>query len=195
VYVAPVLLGGERGPVRLEVEGHPGSRMTLHGLSARAPGESVLRYVRLPLDRVDWADAPRVLYANDATGPLDAPTLPWIVGGLDLRSPTHQVALDYEHAGLSLGLTGDTLGELRELYRAEGIRLFPMDDTRLVGGHITEGGHSLFTPLPGTTGFTRLFAREHGPYQPTTDQLRDAIARHDSTPENDAADRPQEDSR
>ena len=189
VFVAPFTLGGYDGPVRVEVEGHAGSLMTLHGLSIRAPGEHVLRYVRLASESVEWAAAPAVLYANDATGPLGSPTLPWIMGGRDLRNPTHQVALDNEHAGLSLGRTGDTLGELRELYRAEGIRLFPMDDTRLVGGHITEGGHSLFTPLPGTTGFTRLFAREHGAYQPTTDQLREAIAQQHTTDSN-AADRP-----
>ena len=193
VYVAPIRLGGHDGPVRVAVEGHRGGEMTLHGLSLRTAGEHVLRYVRLPLDPVEWADAPEILYANDATGALDSPTLPWIIGGRDLRSPTHDTALDNERAGLSLGLTGDTLGELRELYRAEGIRLFPMDDARLVTGHITEGGHSLYTPLPGTTGFTRLFAREHGMYRPTTDQLRDAIARqhHDQS----AADRLQEVSR
>lgn len=194
VYVAPFTLGGDDRPVRVAVENHPGGVMTLHGLELRAPGEHILRYVRLPVDRVEWADAPRILYANDATGPLDEPTLPWIMGGRDLRYPTPDVARDDELAGLRLGLTGDTLGEVRELYRAEGIRLFPMDDTRQVTGHIVEGGHSLYTPLPGTTGFTRLFAREHPPYKPATDQLRDAIARqhaHDDS----AADRPQEVSR
>jgi hypothetical protein len=194
VYIAPITLNGHEGPVRVAVESHAGATMTLHGLALRTPGEHLLRYVRLPLDPVEWADSPEILYANDATGPLDAPTLPWIMGGYDLRNPTPETALDNERAGLALGLTGDTLGEVRELYRAEGIRLFPMDDARLVSGHITEGGHSLYTPLPGTTGFTRLFAREHARYNPTTDQLRNAIA--SQNPQDDsAAQRPQEASR
>lgn len=174
VYIAPLELGGSRDPVRVEIEGHPGSRMTLHGLWVREPGEHVVRYVRLPLHPVAWADAEAVAYGNDATGPLEAPTLPWILGGRDARYPDHAAALDYERAGLDLG---DTPGELRELYRLEGIRLFPMDDQRLVSGHIFEGGHSLFTPLPGTTGFTRLFGREQARYQPMSEATRELIAR------------------
>ena len=173
VYVVPLELGGSRDPVEVEVVGRPGSRMTLHGLWAREPDEHVLRYVRLPLGGAPWGDAPEILYGNDATGPLDEPTLPWILGGRDARYPDHGAALDYERAGLSLG---DTLGELRELYRDEGIKLFPMDDQRLVTGHIFEGGHSLFTPLPGTTGFTRLFAREHGRYEPASEAARELVA-------------------
>lgn len=190
VYLAPVLLGGYEGPVHVEVEGHPGGGMTLHGLHLREPGEHTLRYVRLPLDRVEWADAPDIVYANDATGGLGEPSLPWIMGGRDARIPTHEVALDYEHAGLGVGGIGDTLGEVEELYRAEGITPFRMDDTRLATGHIFEGGHSLFTPLPGTTGFTRLFARTHDRYRPTSDQLRNMIAQH--TLNTHAADTPQE---
>jgi hypothetical protein len=51
-----------------------------------------------------------------------------------------------------------------------------MDDQRLVTGHIFENGHSLFTPLPGTTGFTRLFAREHGQYLPTNAETEALVA-------------------
>ena len=180
IYLAPITLDTYAGPVRVQVQGHPASRLTLHGLSRREPGEHILRYVRLPLASVSWADAAEIVYANDATGPLDTPTIPWILGGRDARFPTSETARDYERAGLRLGRNGDTLGHIRELYRAEGITLFPMDDTRLVTGHIFEGGHSLFTPLPGTTGFTRLFAREHGRYQPTTTQLRDAIVQYNN---------------
>lgn len=181
VYVAAFELGGWRGPVRVAVEGHAGGRMTLLGLGTRGPGEHVFRYVRLPLESVDWADAPEALYGNDATGPVDGPTLPWVLGGRDARFPTPAVALDYEHAGLDVGGIGDTLGEVKELYRQEGIKLFPMDDVRLVTGHIFEGGHSLYTPLPGTTGFTRLFAREHGEYRPVGEQARALLARLNET--------------
>lgn len=173
VYIVPLELEGSRGPVRVEVAGHPGSRMTLHGLWARDTEETALRYVRLPARGVAWADAPEILYGNDVTGPVVEPTLPWILGGRDARFPDHAAALDYERAGLlDQGLPGDTLGEVRELYRLEGIRPFPMDDQRLVTGHIFEGGRSLFTPLPGTTGFTRLFARAHGRYEPRSDEVR-----------------------
>jgi hypothetical protein len=37
---------------------------------------------------------------------------------------------------------------------------------------VFEGGHSLYTPLPGTTGFTRLFAREHALYTPRSEAVR-----------------------
>ncbi|MDQ7013939.1 MAG: hypothetical protein Q9O74_08610 [Planctomycetota bacterium] len=182
VYVVPLMLDGYSGPVRVQVDNRADSLMTLHGLHLRDPGETVLRYVRLPSARVEWAAADRVLYANDATGALPEPTLPWILGGRDARFPTQEVVHDAERAGLEVFSTTDpitdTLGEIRELYRAEGIRLFPPGDTRLVTGHLFEGGHSLFTPLPGTTGFTRLFARQHTPYQPKTNQLRNFLAQH-----------------
>lgn len=182
VYVAAFTLGGSKTPVRVQVDNAPGSLMTLHGLHLREPGETMLRYVRLPTDRVSWADSAALVYANDATGPLAQPTLPWIMGGRDARYPDERVALDAERAGLQVTSATDpitdTLGEIRELYRAEGIRLFPPDDTRLVTGHVFEGGHSLFTPLPGTTGFTRLFAQQHRGYRPETDQLRDFLAQH-----------------
>ena len=180
IYFAPFTLNNHTGLVRVEVEGHPASRITLHGLHLREPDEHILRYVRLPLTSVSWADATEIIYANDATGPLESPTLPWILGGRDARFPTYETALDYEHAGLRLGNNGDTLGQIRELYRAEGITLFPPNDTRLVTGHIFEGGHSLFTPLPGTTGFSRLFARDHGRYIPTTSQLRNALVQYNN---------------
>ena len=183
VYVVPLLLDGYSGPVRVQIDNRPDSLMTLHGLQhGRIPHETVLRYVRLPSARVEWAAADGVLYANDATGALPEPTLPWIMGGRDVRFPTQEVVYDAERAGIGVSSTTDPitdmLGEIRELYRAEGIRLFPPDDTRLVTGHIFEGGHSLFTPLPGTTGFTRLFARRHAPYQPKTDQLHNFLAQH-----------------
>jgi hypothetical protein len=173
VYIVPLQLDGSREPVHVEVLGRPGSAMTLHGLWTREPGAHVFRYVRLPLAGAAWAGGEQILYGNDATGPLGEPTLPWILGGRDARYPDHAAALDYERAGLSIG---DTLGEVRELYRAEGIKLFPMDDQRLVTGHIFEGGHSLFTPLPGTTGFTRLFAREHRRYEPASEATRELAA-------------------
>ncbi len=182
VYVVPLMLGNYAGPVRVQIDNRPGSFMTLHGLHLRDPGETVLRYVRLPSARVEWAAADEILYANDATGALPEPTLPWIMGGRDARFPTQEVVYDAERSGLEVFSATDPitdmLGEMRELYRAEGIRLFLPGDTRLVTGHIFEGGHSLFTPLPGTTGFTRLFARQHTPYQPKTDLLRNFLAHH-----------------
>ncbi len=183
VYVVPLMLDGYSGPLRVQVDNRADSLMTLHGLQlGRIPHETVLRYVRLPSARVEWAGADEIMYANDATGALPEPTLPWIMGGRDARFPTQEVVFDAERAGLEVFSATDpitdTLGEIRELYRAEGIRLFPPDDTRLVTGHIFEGGHSLYTPLPGTTSFTRLFARRHAPYQPRTDQLRDFLTRH-----------------
>lgn len=164
VYVAPIRLDGWTGPVRVEIPGRRGGRMTLHGLHLREPGEHVLRYVRLPSTGVSWSEAPRILYGNDATGPLRDPTLPYILGGHDVRFPDESAAEDYERAGLDVGGIGDTLGEVRELYRREGIRLFRPGEARDATGHLLEGGHTLYTPLPGTTGFSRLFARPHAPY-------------------------------
>lgn len=182
VYIAPLTLGGYQGPVSVQVDGHPESLMTLHALGEATASGTVFRYVRLPIRRVEWADAPGVLYANDVIQTLGEPTLPWILGGRGARFPTQAVAREAELAGLKTSVADDpvtdTLGEILELYRAEGIRPFPMDGTRLVTGHIFEGGHSLFTCLPGTTGYTRLFAREHAPYVPRSEALREFLARH-----------------
>lgn len=174
VYIAPITLGQYVGPVQVSVLNHPGWHMTLFGLEHRRPGEHLVRYVRLPTREVSWAHAPAILYGNDISGPIDHPTLPFILGGLDGRTLdgpyTQSIMHDYELAGLPVDITFE---DMQDLYRQEGITQYPLDDQRLVTGHVFEGGHSLYTPYAGTTGYTRLVAHRHRPYEPHSSALNE----------------------
>ncbi len=187
VYIAPITLGQHTGPVHVSVLNHPAWHMTLFGLDHRKPGEHLVRYVRLPTREVNWAQARGILYGNDITGPIDHPTLPFLLGGLDGRTldgPYAQTIMhEYELAGLPVDISPE---DLQELYRKEGITQYPLDDQRFVTGHIFEGGHSLYTPLAGTTGFTRLVAHRHRPYEPHSSALINLRQRIAQVRQNDA---------
>ncbi len=173
-YLVPLYLTDPNQPIELEVQDRPSSKLMLTGLGppGNSPGDmsigkAQLRYVQLVSNRdaqappPDWATSGQVYYGNPhitAHG-----TLPYILGGLDVSPPTQRVIDAYHRAGQ---LTGMTLADLRELYRAEGIRLTTEDG--YAGRHILEGGTSLALPLPGTTGFVRLFGQTHTPYHPKT---------------------------
>ncbi|MBL0928372.1 MAG: hypothetical protein IBJ11_12105 [Phycisphaerales bacterium] len=177
VYLAPARVGPGQ-TVTLQVDGRPGSRITLSGLdAARAmqPGSGglLVRYIRLPVDGRGGDGGGAILYANDATpdpANLGERRLPYILGGNCVRSPTSEALRSYQLAGY---LRGMTLGELQELYRAEGIRVYEgFSGGPSPGLHILEGGDSLFVPLPGTAGFSRLFGRVHAPYVPRSEAVR-----------------------
>lgn len=178
IYLVPATIASASERVTLEIVGRPGARLTLAGLVPPASGEIALRVVRLPLDRgagaPAWATSGAVLYANDATGPLSEPTLPYILGGRCVRAPREELVEEYHRAGLPREVT---YGALLELYRLEGITLFPMGEERGITGHVLEGGRSLFTPLPGSAGFARLFGVERGAYIPRSREVAELIQR------------------
>jgi hypothetical protein len=175
-YVVPLYLSGDDERIDLEVAGRPSSRLVLKGLGpprgANPPAQ--LRYVRLvstnnPRAPVPgWAGSGKIFYKNPYTDDTAGDAVPYILGGHDVRPPIQRVLDGYHRSGL---LTGMTLADLRELYRAEGIRLTVEDQHGYAGAHLLEGGRSLVSPLPGTTGFARLFGQTHPPYHPRSDAV------------------------
>lgn len=178
-YAVPLNLGDAPEPIMLQVEGQPGSRLVLSGLSAPASPaspEAQLRYVRLPHVRHGepprWATSGDIYYANphtDATTGLEGLVhLPYILGGRCVRVPTQRSLETYRQSG---HLYDMTLSDLRELYRLEQMRFTVQDQRGYAGRHLLEGGRSLVAPLPGTAGFARLFGQYHRPYEPRSEQV------------------------
>ncbi|MEO1129542.1 MAG: hypothetical protein AAFX05_07525 [Planctomycetota bacterium] len=162
-YIVPVTLQPGFNSIELEIAGRPGTRLilpTVPGPAARAPAS--MHYVRLVADGSvppSWAVSGEVRYANDATGSA-GPTLPYILGGRCVRTPTRSIVREYHEAGLPRRYL---LADVLEMYRAEGIDVVGYTDAA-PGLHVLEGGRSLYTPLPGSTGFARLYGREHPSY-------------------------------
>jgi tetratricopeptide (TPR) repeat protein len=169
-YVVPLYLSDPNEPVRLDVQGRPSSELVLTGLGPPVPmavGRAQLRYVSL-VSKADanappppWAVSGQVYYGN-AYGDAHR-SGPYILGGRDVSPPTQRVLDAYRRSG---GLRGMSLAELRDLYRAERINLSTQGQGGYADRHVLEGGRSLVSPLPGTTGFVRLFGQTHPPYDP-----------------------------
>jgi hypothetical protein len=181
IYAVPLLLADQPEPITLQLDRAPASRIVLTGLAAPTNSPLQLRYVRLNSDPAPdrpsppWATSGQVLYDNPYTGPVTPNPLPYILGGRCVRPPTHQTLDDYQR---DQNLLNITLAELRRLYDAEGIACTIEDQQGYADAHLLEGGHSLVCPLPGTTGFTRLFGQKHPPYQPRTDEVTSFAQQH-----------------
>ncbi len=178
VYLVPVRAAD--GPVTVQVAGKPRTRLMLAGLPAPARGETAVRYARLLADPYgtgfapEWATSGRVLYANDETSALDAPTLPYILGGRCVRTPRPDLLVEYQRAGLPQDVS---FGQLLELYRLEGLEPLPGTERRRARGHVLEGGRTVFTPQTGSAAFARLFGQEHQAYAPRSREVRDLAER------------------
>lgn len=180
VYLVPIKIGSE--PPTLEIEN---SSITLRplGLRPREDGRASAVLVRMPessgsSEPQRWADSGRVWYANDVSGSLAEPTLPWILGGRGVRTPRRTLMSEYRLAGMPESISYE---DLIELYRAEGIEVLRGQDRSRARGHILEGGSTLYTPTGGSLGFTRLFGVDHGEYEPTSSvgrAMRAAIREH-----------------
>lgn len=177
-YIVPLQLTDSADTVELMVSGIASSRLVLHGLTAPRGREAQLRYVRLVSENQAapaWAVSPAILYGNSHTGPVEDSPRPYLFGGRDVRYPTERVLDDYWATGV---LREQTLSDLRELYRLEGVDLSGEEDGRYPGLHLLEGGRSLVAPLPGTTGFARIFGNNHTAYAPKSREvaeLKEAI--------------------
>lgn len=172
VYIAPVML--EPGLNRVEVALADGrGRLVLPAVAGPPPGRTFAHYVRLPESAGAWATSGVVRYSTDATGPVDesvAARVPWILGGLCVRTPSEAALRDYQSAGV---LREVSLQDLVDLYREEGIWV---EGNSLEGGprrHILEGGNSLFTPEAGSAGFVRLYGQTHAAYVPRSARVRE----------------------
>ncbi len=173
MYVVPLTLAQPDSVIALRV-GSAQPCIRLAGVSPPiAPDRVQLRYVRVPASHVPqpWAVSGHVYYANDHYDQVvDGDDLPYILGGRCVRTPTHEVLAYYQSRG---HLQDVTLDELREMYRAEGIVLEVADDQlSQTGVHVLEGGTSLLCPLPGTTGYARLFGQEHARHAPRSRMVR-----------------------
>jgi hypothetical protein len=172
VYIAPVML--EPGLNRVEVALADGrGRLVLPAVPGPPTGRTFAHYVRLPESAGAWATSGVVRYSTDATGPVDgsvAARVPWILGGLCVRTPSEAVLREYQRVGV---LREVSLQDLLDLYREEGIWV---EGSSLEGGprrHILEGGNSLFTPEAGSAGFVRLYGQTHAAYVPRSARARE----------------------
>jgi len=182
LYLVPIKIGRE--PPTLAVEGSNHSLRPL-GIRPRPDGRASAVLVRIPDSSASgstdaWAESGEVWYANDVTGSLTEPTLPWVLGGRCVRTPLRTLMSEYRRAGLPDSIRYE---DLLEMYRAEGIDVLTGPDRSRARGHILEGGSTMYTPQGGSIGFTRLFGADHGEYVPTSTTgraMRAAV--HDSTP-------------
>jgi hypothetical protein len=171
-YYVVALKANGRDPIHLEVDGAPHSALKLVGLGEPSSATAQFRYVRLvsaaPAAPA-WATSGRVLYASDWEPAAGVVKLPYILGGDDVRFPSEEALSEFQSQGF---LQGMSLSELQDLYRAEGIAVEP-DVSRVPGLHVLEGGKCLLPPMPGTTGFARLFGQQHPPYRPSSKLVRE----------------------
>jgi hypothetical protein len=170
LYLVPLHLKSPADHITLQVEGQPGSQLVLTSLSpqghGRGRGRAILRYVALadpPTGQPPtWATSGQVFYGNIHTAESPAASLPYLLGGYDVRPPSARVLADYQAAG---NLPNSTVADLLEQYRRQGIALTREDQRGYAGLHLLEAGRSLVAPLPGTAGFARLFGQTHQPYR------------------------------
>lgn len=156
---------GTRSRVEFEIEGIPQTRLVLPDVPgpARESDDAVFHYLRLSSGTEAWRTNATPVYANDHSDWGGPPTLPYILGGRCMRTPTPDLMSGYHAAGLPSGVTFD---ELMEMYRDEGIVIADLTPGLELGRHIAEGGNALYTPSPSSAGFARIYCQEHSPYQP-----------------------------
>ncbi len=189
-YLVPLYLSDPKQTITLDVQNRPSTQLELTGLGPPGPemmGKAQLRYIRLVSNNnhsappPSWASSGQIYYTNPYS--TSHTSGPYILGGMDVSPPTQQVLDSYKQAGQ---FYGKTLNDLRELYRAEGIQLTTEDQGGFVGRHVLEGGNSLVSPLPGTTGFVRLFGQLHSPYHPKSQEVAQlATIQPATTPQGD----------
>jgi len=187
-YVVPLYLNDASQRIELEVQGRGSSRLVLAGLgppTAHGPGGAAqLRYVRLVSHQNPaaapprWAVSGQVYYEHDYDDDPQAGSLPYILGGNDVRPPTQRMLNRYHQRGL---LNDMTLADLRERYRERDIQFTLEDQQGFAGKHVLEGGHSLVVPLPGTTGFARLFGQAHPTHPFSNPDNSDTLFQNDSS--------------
>lgn len=180
MYVAPLRLDDPTSRVSLKVNDRDPTQLTIVGIRPPSMTERVaLRHVRLNYgeEAPAWATAGTVEYKDDQyLGRVIGSELPFILGGRCVRTPSASVLFEYQQAGY---LTGFTVADLQNLYRAEGISLSLEEEqdkeSRREGSHfrhILEGGGTLVSPSIGTAGYQRVFGQTHPSYKPKSDEVK-----------------------
>lgn len=175
VYIVPAMVKDASTRVMLQVDADAGSRIVLAGMSPPSGGAAAVHYVRLLSGSSPprWAITGEVAYATSAVRGIswDGPAMntPYILGGQCVRTPDYELVEQYRAKGL---LTSVTLSQLQTYYREEGIAI-TADNHRPLR-HVLEGGDSLLPPVPGSTGFARIFGELRPRYQPRSETVRRA---------------------
>ncbi len=171
-YVIPLQIEEQNTTVSLTVGN---ARMVLAGLAPPDEDQGAqVRNVRLFAPPPAWAVSGKILYCNDYAPLACNVMLPYILGGECVCPPSAEALSRYQQAGF---LSGMTLGELESLYRDEKITWTIQDEKGSPKLHVLEGGTSLLCPLPGTTGFARLFGQRHGPYAAKSPRVQELARR------------------
>ncbi|MEQ8850343.1 MAG: hypothetical protein RIB32_01015 [Phycisphaerales bacterium] len=159
-YLALTTLPPGRSDVTIEIEGAPNA---IVDVPVESDGTFQLFYVRVASDprQANWGGAIR--YANDTSGAIERPTLPWVLGGRCVRAPSRALMREYRQAGLPEWVTVD---DLRSMYEEEGFAISGFGPGAPNGVHVLEGGNAMYAPEIGSAGFARLFCREHPTYVP-----------------------------
>lgn len=180
VYVALLNIPPAGATIDLQIDGLPESRLILPSVPGPVSSTARLLYTRLPVrgSSSAWTTAGRVLYDNDVTA-VSSRSLPYIVGGNCVRTPS-QAALDAYHAAGNLTEI-NSVGELQQLYRDEGIKLVEENRSQPVGTHILAGGTWLYTPLPASAGYVSLMCAPHAAYVPKSARARELAAKYAGT--------------
>ncbi len=180
IYLMPLLLEN-RGDLRVGVEGDPGSTLVLPDFRPGRTGAPETVYLRLHgPDSADplWMASTSPLYGNDRAGVLHGDR-PWILGGLDVSTPSPRALESYQLSGYLPGFSTD---DLVDLYRAEDIvigsgAVDPATNQRS-WRHVLEGGRALFTPQPWSMGYKRLMYSPHARYKPRSSRVRNLSPKH-----------------
>ncbi|QQE12924.1 hypothetical protein JD969_05545 [Planctomycetota bacterium] len=178
-YLVPLYLTDSQTDITLEIKDKPWTRITLRNLTPPDTNQAQFRYVSLvPTRTADnlpptWAINPPV-YTTDFSTDTNTVALPYILGGTDVRTPTDKNIADYPY---------DLASKLRDFYNAENIKTARQDQRGYSHAHILEGGSSLVSPIPGTTGYNRLFNQTHQPYNPKSQLLKKYLKAQQPTPE------------
>ncbi len=165
---------GRATSVEFEIEGMPQTRVVLPDVSG--PSDNAARaafhYVRLTDGDDAWRTMANPLYAND-THELPESTLPYILGGRCMRTPTPELMSEYHDAGLPAEID---FHDLMAIYQDEGIVIASLARGVELGRHISEGGNTLYTPDPCSVGYARLYCQDHPPYSPSGSLLPALLA-------------------
>jgi hypothetical protein len=180
IYLVPLQLGATTD-LRLSLRGDDTATVSLPAFEPGKRGRPRVAYVRL-LGRDSpepaWLVSDELMYGNDAAGvPRGEGGYPYILGGLDVSTPTRKTLQAYQANGYLLDYT---VSELHDLYDAEGILIGSgMENRPDVSRHpsfehVLEGGAGLFTPESTSMGYKRLMYSSHPPYEPQSDLVRQA---------------------
>lgn len=179
VHLVPLRLGPDTTPRRVVITAPAESQYAVRHYISPGTGRDPKAYTtRLhpgePPPQAYTSAWPRVMHPNDVTGPI-AGTYPYILGGTCVCTPTAEVLATYQAGGF---LRDVTLSELEMLYQAERIGINrPLARKHDAYRHVLRGGHMMYTPHPGSSGFEHLTYTAALPYEPRSREVREMRAR------------------